>query len=91
VQVDVKLAHNYFKLDTQAHISIDNKICSTVCTNRACLTVCPADLFELNSAGDMAVNWEGCLECGTCMICCDNNALSWAYPRSGFGVQYRAS
>jgi ferredoxin-like protein FixX len=25
------------------------------------------------------------------MICCELGALSWHYPRSGFGVQYRRS
>ena len=39
----------------------------------------------------MTVNWEGCLECGTCLICCDDRALTWTYPRGGFGVQYRMS
>jgi ferredoxin like protein len=55
------------------------------------MTVCPADLYDLNETGEVVVNWEGCLECGTCMICCELGALSWHYPRSGFGVQYRRS
>ena len=91
MKVDAKLAQNLYKLDDQPHIVIDQQICATVCTSRACLAVCPADLFEMNAAGGMVVNWEGCLECGTCMICCNNDALSWSYPRSGFGVQYRTS
>jgi ferredoxin like protein len=37
------------------------------------------------------VNWEGCLECGTCLMCCDHEALEWRHPRAGFGVQYRMS
>ena len=89
--VDAKLGVNVFKLDQQPHIEIDIAICRTVCTVRACLQVCPADLFALNDEGDMTVNWEGCLECGTCLICCHEKALSWHYPRGGFGVQYRMS
>ncbi len=42
--------------------------------------MCPADLYELNDEGDMMVNWEGCLECGTCLICCDERALTWTLP-----------
>jgi len=37
------------------------------------------------------VNWEGCLVCGPWLICCDERALTWHYPRSEFGVQYRMS
>ena len=88
--VDAKLGKDVFKLDTEPHIVIDQEKCRT-CTMRACLTVCPADLYERDDQGDMTVNWEGCLECGTCLICCDEEALSWSYPRSGFGVQYRSS
>ena len=89
--VDAKLGVNVFKLDQQPHIEIDIAICRTVCTVRACLQVCPADLYAVNDEGDMTVNWEGCLECGACLICCDEKALSWHYPRGGFGVQYRMS
>ena len=81
MKVDAELAQDLLNLDGQPHIVIDQQICATVCTSRVCLAVCPADLFEINAAGGMAVNWEGCLECGACMICCDNQALSWAYPR----------
>jgi ferredoxin like protein len=53
--------------------------------------VCPADLYELDDQHRIVVNWEGCLECGTCLICCDARALEWTYPRGEFGVQYRMS
>jgi ferredoxin like protein len=91
VRVDAKLAQNLFKLDKQAHIIVDQRICATSCSNRACVRVCPADLYGLDDRGEMVVNWEGCLECGACMISCSNGALSWSYPRGGFGVQYRQS
>jgi ferredoxin like protein len=91
MKVDTKLAQNLFKLDKEPHITIDQRICTTVCTERACIAVCPADLYELSERGQVVVNWEGCLECGACMICCSNGALKWNYPRGGFGVQYRFS
>jgi ferredoxin like protein len=89
VQVDTKLAQNLFRLDKEPHITIDQRICATACVDQVCTTVCPADLYEVNGDGRIVVNWEGCLECGACMICCENGALSWSYPRGGFGVQYR--
>jgi ferredoxin like protein len=90
MNIDAKLGQNVFKLDKTPHIVIDSQLCSD-CVQRVCLTVCPADLYEMNDEARVVVNWEGCLECGTCMICCDRNALSWEYPRGEFGVQYRLS
>jgi ferredoxin like protein len=43
----------------------------------------------VNDEGVMVVNYEGCLECGTCLICCDKKALEWRYPTAEYGVQYR--
>lgn len=91
MKIDAKLGLNVFKLDKEPHIVVDNEICQTVCIQRVCLTVCPADLYELDDQGRIVVNWEGCLECGTCLICCDNRALTWTYPRGEYGVQYRLS
>ena len=91
MQIDAKLGLDVFKLDEERHITIDTAVCKTVCKTRTCLKVCPADLYELDDKGEMTVNWEGCLECGSCLICCDDRALTWTYPRGGFGVQYRMS
>ena len=89
--VDAKLGLDVFKLDKEPHIVINDAVCDESCPTRACLYVCPADLYELDDEKRMTVNWEGCLECGTCMICCEPKALKWTYPRSQFGVQYRMS
>jgi ferredoxin like protein len=91
MEIDAKLGLDVFKLDKEPHIVVNNEICSTVCVNRACLYVCPADLYELDDQQRIVVNWEGYLECGTCLICCDARALEWTYPRGEFGVQYRMS
>jgi ferredoxin like protein len=91
VNIDAKLGLDVFKLDKEPHIVIEQDICASVCVDRACLYVCPADLFELDDEKRMTVNWEGCLECGTCLICCEPKGLKWTYPRSQFGVQYRMS
>jgi ferredoxin like protein len=91
MNIDAKLGLDVFKLDKEPQIVIDNDVCSTVCVNRACLYVCPAHLYTLDDEQRIVVNWEGCLECGACNICCDNQALRWGYPRGEFGVQYRMS
>jgi ferredoxin like protein len=86
-----KLGRDVFKIDgQQAHIHIDHQVCRTACTTRPCLYVCPAKLYAYRPEQDeVFVDYEGCLECGTCVIVCREGALSWEYPRAGFGVQYR--
>jgi ferredoxin like protein len=89
MEIEAKLGLNVFKIDTEPHIIIDQGICQEQCVVRVCLHICPAELYSLNQEGEVQVDYEGCLECGTCLIACDHGALAWHYPRPGFGVQYR--
>ncbi|MFQ5407774.1 MAG: ferredoxin family protein [Anaerolineales bacterium] len=85
-----RLGCNVFKIDDRAHIVIDHETCRAHCRVRPCLFVCPANLYHLQSDGETVfVDYEGCLECGACLIVCRDDALSWQYPRAGHGVQYR--
>ena len=86
-----KLGKDVFKIDTaKPHIAIDHAKCRERCTVRPCLYVCPAKLYSIQPHSDeIFVDYEGCLECGTCVIVCQDEALSWEYPRAGYGVQYR--
>jgi len=90
LNIEAKLGLDVFQIDSQqSHILIDQEVCQSRCTIRYCLHVCPADLYDLNENGEMTVDYEGCLECGTCYIACREDALEWHYPRAGYGVQYR--
>jgi ferredoxin like protein len=91
LNLEDKLGRNVFKIDKdEAHIIIDHEICRQRCTLRPCLNACPAHLYTYNEERDeIFVDYEGCLECGTCLIVCEDEALTWHYPRAGFGVQYR--
>lgn len=90
MNVEAKLGLDVFTVDgEQPHIVIDHEICRTRCTIRYCLHVCPANLYSEAEDGRILVNHEGCLECGTCLIACVDEALTWHYPRAGYGVQYR--
>lgn len=90
MNIEAKLGLDVFSVDaTEAHIVIDQEACRTRCTVRYCLYVCPANLYTRADDGRMLVNHEGCLECGTCLIACREDALTWHYPRAGYGVQYR--
>ncbi|MBN1191676.1 MAG: 4Fe-4S dicluster domain-containing protein [Dehalococcoidales bacterium] len=78
-----------FDVDEQPHIILDKEICRN-CSHHACVMACPAKCYVFNEeTGRMDVAYENCLECGTCMILCDNKAVEWRYPRGGYGVYYR--
>ncbi len=78
-----------YNIDREGHIRINRETCSG-CTHRACTFVCPARCYEWSAErGRIELAYEGCLECGTCLLICDRGALEWHYPRGGFGVRFR--
>ncbi len=91
MNMEAKLGLDVFALDPdkQPHIVVNQEICRERCRHKVCLAVCPAHLYSLTPTGEVLVNWEGCLECGTCKLACPEGALEWRYPRGGSGVQYR--
>ncbi len=90
MNVEAKLGRNVFKLSRTSHIQLRHDVCRAECRQRYCLSICPAKVFSWNDERqEIHVEFEGCLECGTCMIACPHEALRWQYPQAGFGVQYR--
>lgn len=89
--LDIKgrLGLNVYKADGQTHIVVDHDRCRELCARKPCTVVCPAGVYTLGEDGRVHVEHDGCLECGTCVIVCPVEALSWHYPRAGHGVQYR--
>jgi len=89
MEIKARLGLNAYKLDKESHIRVDHRICRERCEIKYCLYVCPAKVYSLGGEGEIEVDYDGCLECGTCLIVCPHGALEWHYPRGGFGVQYR--
>jgi len=89
MNIEAKLGLDVFKVDTEPHIVIKHEICQAKCQIRYCLNICPAELYTLDKQDEVQVNYEGCLECGACLMACEYEALTWQYPRAGYGVQYR--
>ncbi|MBE0651525.1 MAG: 4Fe-4S dicluster domain-containing protein [Bacteroidales bacterium] len=85
-----KLYLNGYKTDEigGSHLAIkDEKVCAT-CALKQCLYVCACSVYELNeNTHKVEINYDACLECGTCRIACDN--IEWSYPRGGFGIAYK--
>ena len=86
-----RMATVNFVVADKAHIVVDSDICRS-CTTKACVFVCPANLFAPTSDGGILFNYEECFECGSCYLVCNNEgALTWAYPEGGHGVVLRRS
>lgn len=85
--IEDKLAMNKYDIDAEVHISIREDICKK-CNSRYCLYCCPANCFKLMGE-HITFSYEGCLECGSCQIVCDKEAVDWVLPRAGYGICYQ--
>ncbi len=88
VGLKAKLGLNVFKHDSEFHIHIVPG-CERDLRLRRAILVCPAGLYRLNSEGEVELDVDGCLECGTCRVACGPDVLEWQYPNGGAGVQFR--
>lgn len=87
IRIEDKLAVNKFDIDEDVHIRLRAEICQD-CKDHPCLTICPAECFKLVE-NHITFSFEGCLECGSCRIVCDGDAIDWNLPRGGFGICYQ--
>ena len=87
MKVEDKLAANKFDVDKEVHIRLLEDTCQN-CEEHPCLYACPAKCFKL-SEDHITYSYEGCLECGSCRIVCDKEAVEWTLPRAGFGICYQ--
>jgi ferredoxin like protein len=92
VKVEEKLFQNRYKVDSgHPHISIiDGDKCRNHCESQACTVCCPAACWTAEANGQVTVISDGCLECGTCRIVCDEHRnVAWEYPRGGYGILFK--
>jgi ferredoxin like protein len=83
-KVEDKLAVNKYDIDKEVHITLKEDLCLE-CQEFPCLYACPAGCFS-HVEDHITFSYEGCLECGSCRIVCDREAVQWALPRAGFGI-----
>ncbi|HXX59220.1 MAG TPA: 4Fe-4S dicluster domain-containing protein [Dehalococcoidales bacterium] len=86
--VKEKLSLDTYKIGKETHLIVDQELCKK-CSNKCCLWICPAGVYTQKETGEILVDFEACLECGTCLIACENGAIKWAYPKGGTGVQFK--
>lgn len=85
-KVEDKLAVNKFDIDREVHIRLHEEACRD-CEDHPCLSACPADCFKMTQ-DHITFSFEGCLECGSCRLVCEKNAIEWTLPRAGYGICY---
>ena len=85
--IEEKLAVNKYDIDREVHVRLREDICER-CDRHPCLYVCPAECFKLLE-NHITFSYEGCLECGSCRIVCEEGAIDWTLPRGGFGICYQ--
>jgi ferredoxin like protein len=86
-KIETKLGTLQYNIDKEAHIQVNSEICKN-CNSKPCILGCPAQCFQLID-GQLHFQYEDCIECGTCKILCDKEAIQWNYPRGTFGVAFR--
>ena len=92
VNVENKLFQNRYRVDTgRPHIRIqDPAICANLCQGQPCTFVCPASCYKAEGNGTVTLISDGCLECGSCRVICDEyHNVVWEYPRGGYGVLFK--
>lgn len=87
--IEDKLFLDRFNVDDQSHLRIkDDTVCRQECDGQPCLFICPANVYRLE-AGRISVNYEGCLECGSCRIACVQLNIEWRFPTGGYGIRHK--
>lgn len=91
VEIMERVGETSFNIDqNKPHIEVDTDICRK-CPHQMCQYGCPTQCYKADESDVriMHFNYEGCVECGTCDVLCDQGAVTWNMPRGGFGVQYK--
>jgi len=92
VKVEEKLFQNRYRVDAERpHIKIVKPdVCEYECKTQQCAVCCPAGCYILEGNGRMALITDGCLECGTCRVVCNEyRNVDWEYPRGGYGILFK--
>ena len=91
VGLERKLAINSYNVDpNRAHIWIIDSNACLQCEKQQCINCCPAACYSPQEDGTVLFSYEGCVECGTCRIVCNEfDNIGWTYPTGSHGIQYR--
>lgn len=88
LSIDDRLALTPRNVGRVSHIEVDQQKFKSS-KEKAVLFLCPAKVYALNEeTGECIINFENCLECGTCNVAC-SEYVKWKNPSGVFGVAYK--
>lgn len=89
MNLDDKLFLDRYVVDETPHIKIIDPDTCGLCKKKQCIYTCPAQCYKMEDE-KVVFSYDGCLECGTCRIICNEHKnIEWNYPRGGFGISYK--
>jgi len=87
------LASTGHREEQPSHLTIkDGDICIKQCAekfNRACITFCPAGVYETVGGQVLPANPSNCLHCKTCQRKCPFDNIRWTVPEGAGGPKYQ--
>jgi len=88
--IEARLYADETRPDAVSHLEIADSGACIECPDRPCVLVCPSATYKWNEEDRrIVVNFENCLECGTCRMVCPKANITWRYPMGGMGICYR--
>lgn len=88
--VPERLAKNRYETDEEeSHIVVHQDVVRATGAGPLLVRICAAQVYSLEPDGSVSAEYAACLECGTCLAAAPPGALSWHYPRGGFGIGFR--
>lgn len=89
----VALAGTEHREEQPSHLSIlDPGLCINQCDtlfNRACITFCPAGVYEKIGIDTRPANPSNCVHCKTCQRKCPFDNIRWTVPEGNGGPKYK--
>lgn len=70
--------------ETGRFITVNSDTC-TGCAN--CIKVCLGECFEMVDKKAVIKSLDRCMECGACWYVCENESISFSWPRGGTGFR----
>ncbi|MCL2782858.1 MAG: 4Fe-4S dicluster domain-containing protein [Propionibacteriaceae bacterium] len=90
MRVEEKLGADKFDADKDNPHIIVVQHAENIADLRRLVQACPAGLYHEVEGGDVRLDFEECLECGTCRVLGLGNVVTqWQYPEGAMGVEYR--
>ncbi|MDR4497869.1 MAG: electron transfer flavoprotein-ubiquinone oxidoreductase [Candidatus Scalindua sp.] len=89
----VSLAGTEHREEQPSHLSIlDSSLCIDKCDSafqRACITFCPAGVYEKIGINTHPANPSNCVHCKTCQRKCPFDNIRWTVPEGNGGPKYK--